>query len=124
MTTITPVDTLHGDALAKAADQAVRAIPPAWPLTATVAVNPFLGQSNETFDQTAALLARIGGVRLALPRKHFADKIAKGEMTAEDILAALQTNAADPSIDLAAINAALSKEASPIRDAEWPRADA
>jgi uncharacterized protein YbcC (UPF0753/DUF2309 family) len=133
MTTITPVDTLHGDALAKAADQAVRAIPPAWPLTATVAVNPFLGQSNESFDKTAALLARIGGVRLALPRKHFADKIAKGDMTDEDILAALQTNAADPSIDLAAIKAALSKEASPIQalptvaglaakatDQDWP----
>ncbi|KQM33715.1 hypothetical protein ASF03_08420 [Rhizobium sp. Leaf68] len=133
MTTITPVDTLHGDALAKAADQAVRAIPPAWPLTATVAVNPFLGQSNESFDKTAALLARVGGVRLALPRKHFADKIAKGDMTDEDILAALQTNAVDPSIDLAAIKAALSKEASPIRalptvadlaakatDQDWP----
>ncbi|WP_313057434.1 YbcC family protein [Agrobacterium cavarae] len=133
MTTITPVDTLHGDALAKAADQAVRAIPPAWPLTATVAVNPFLGQSNESFDKTAALLGRIGGVRLALPRKHFADKIAKGDMTDEDILAALHTNAADPSIDLAAIKAALSKEASPIQalptvadlaakatDQDWP----
>lgn len=133
MTTITPVDTLHGDALAKAADRAVRAIPPAWPLTATVAVNPFLGQSDESFDKTAALLARIGGVRLALPRKHFADKIAKGDMTDEDILAAVDTNAADPNIDLAAIKAALSKEASAIQplptvadlaakaaDQDWP----
>ncbi len=130
---MTLFDTLHSDALAKAADQAVRAIPPAWPLTATVAVNPFLGQANETFDQTAALLARIGGVRLALPRRHFTDKIAKGDMTDEDILAALQMNAADPSIDLGAIKAALSKEASPIRalptvadlaakatDQDWP----
>ena len=130
---MTLFDTLHGDALAKAADQAVRAIPPAWPLTATVAVNPFLGQANETFDKTAALLARIGGVRLALPRKHFADKIATGDMTDEDILVALNTNAADPSIDLGAIKAALSKEASPIQalptvadlaakatDQDWP----
>ena len=72
MTEMTTVDTLHGEALARAADQAVRAIPPAWPLTATVAVNPFLGQITETLDQTAARLARIGGVRLALPRKHYA----------------------------------------------------
>lgn len=112
MTTMTPVNTLHGDTLAKAADQAVRAIPPAWPLTATVAVNPFLGQANETFDKTAALLARIGGVQLALPRKHFAERIAKGDMTDEDIVAALRTNTADPAIDLAAIKAALSNEAS------------
>ncbi len=62
MTEMTTIDTLHGEALARAADQAVRAIPPAWPLTATVAVNPFLGQISETLDQTAARLARIGGV--------------------------------------------------------------
>ncbi|MEJ8311567.1 YbcC family protein [Agrobacterium larrymoorei] len=115
MTTITPVDTLHGEALAKAADQAVRAIPPAWPLTATVAVNPFLGQSNETFDKTAALLARIGGVQLALPRKHFAEKIAKGEITDEDILAALQSNGLDASIDLVALKASLLNEAPAVR---------
>ncbi len=77
MTEMTTVDTLHGEALARAADQAVRAIPPAWPLTATVAVNPFLGQISETLDHTAARLARIGGVRLALPRRHYTDLIAK-----------------------------------------------
>ncbi len=61
MTEKTTIDTLHGEALALAADQAVRAIPPAWPLTATVAVNPFLGQVNDTLNQTAARLARIAG---------------------------------------------------------------
>lgn len=55
--TETTIDTLHGEALAKAANQAVRAIPPAWPLTATVAVNPFLGQVSETLEQTSARLA-------------------------------------------------------------------
>jgi len=115
MTNTTPVDTLHGEALAKAADQAVRAIPPAWPLTATVAVNPFIGQVHETFDKTAALLARIGGVRLALPRKHFAEKIAKGEITDEDILAALQSNGLDASIDLVALKDSLSDEAPAVR---------
>ncbi|MDR6102824.1 uncharacterized protein YbcC (UPF0753/DUF2309 family) [Agrobacterium larrymoorei] len=115
MTNTTAVDTLHGEALAKAADQAVRAIPPAWPLTTTVAVNPFLGQVHETFDKTAALLARIGGVRLALPRKHFAEKIAEGEITDEDILAALQSNGLDASIDLVALKESLSDEASEVR---------
>ena len=93
MTEMTTIDTLHGEALARAADQAVRAIPPAWPLTATVAVNPFLGQITETLDQTAARLARIGGVRLTLPRKHYADLIAKGEITDEDLVAALEKRA-------------------------------
>lgn len=114
MTEMTTVDTLHGEALARAADQAVRAIPPAWPLTATVAVNPFLGQITETLDQTAARLARIGGVRLALPRKHYADLIAKGEITDEDLSAALQSSALFNRIDLPALKAAVAEEPQPV----------
>ena len=114
MTETTTVDTLHGEALARAADQAVRAIPPAWPLTATVAVNPFLGQITETLDQTAARLARIGGVRLALPRKHYADQIAKGEITDEDLSAALQSSTLFNRIDLPALKAAVAEEPQPL----------
>ena len=114
MTEITTIDTLHGEALARAADQAVRAIPPAWPLTATVAVNPFLGQISETLDHTAARLARIGGVRLALPRKHYADLIAKGEITDEDLVAALQASTLFNQIDLPALKAALAEEPQPV----------
>jgi uncharacterized protein YbcC (UPF0753/DUF2309 family) len=114
MTEMTTIDTLHGEALALAADQAVRAIPPAWPLTATVAVNPFLGQITETLDQTAARLARIGGVRLALPRKHYADQIDKGEITDEDLVAALQSSALFNRIDLPALKAAVGEELQPV----------
>jgi len=114
MTRMTTVDTLHGEALARVANQAVRAIPPAWPLTATVAVNPFLGQVSETLDHTAARLARIGGVRLALPRKHYADKIAKGEIIDEDLIAALQSSALFNRIDLPALKAAVGEEPQPV----------
>ncbi|WP_296016260.1 DUF2309 domain-containing protein [uncultured Agrobacterium sp.] len=111
MTGTITIDTLHGDTLAKAAADAVKAIPPAWPLTATVAVNPFLGQVDDSFDQTAALLARIGGVRLSLPRKHFADKLARSDMTDEDLLAVLKTSSIAKDIDLDDIKAALLSDA-------------
>lgn len=114
MTETTTIDTLHGEALALAADQAVRAIPPAWPLTATVAVNPFLGQISETLDNTAARLARIGGVRLALPRKHYADLIARGEITDEDLVAALQSSTLFNRIDLPALKGAVAEEPQPL----------
>lgn len=114
MTEMTTIDTLYGEALAQAADQAVRAIPPAWPLTATVAVNPFLGQVTDTLDQTAARLARISGVRLALPRKHYADKIAKGEITDEDLVAALQSSTLFNRVDLPALKAAVAEEPQPV----------
>lgn len=114
MTDTTTVDTLFGEALARAADQAVRAIPPAWPLTATVAVNPFLGQATETRDETAARLARIGGVRLALPRKHYAEKIASGALTDEDLTAALQSSPHLGRLDLAALKTAVAREPQPV----------
>ncbi|WP_377294610.1 YbcC family protein [Rhizobium sp. SG2393] len=114
MTQISQPNSLHGEALARAADQAVRAIPPAWPLTATVAVNPFVGQTGETLEQTAARLARISGVRLALPRRQMAAKIAAGDMTDADLLDALATYPEAGTLDLAALKDALTREAAPV----------
>ena len=45
-----------GPALTAAIESALRAVPPAWPLAATVAVNPFLGQVGEDLATTAARL--------------------------------------------------------------------
>lgn len=114
MTDMTTVDTLHGDALARAADQAVRAIPPAWSLTATVAVNPFLGQVGETLDQTSARFARLAGLRLAPPRSHYADRIAKGDILDEDLLSALSAGRRAPGLDLVALKAATAAAPQPI----------
>jgi uncharacterized protein YbcC (UPF0753/DUF2309 family) len=108
MTDFTTIDTLHGEALAKAAEQAVRAIAPAWPLTATVAVNPFLGQISERLETTASRLARIGGVRLALPRAHYRQKITSGEIADEDLLSALAATASG--FDLDALKAAVADD--------------
>jgi hypothetical protein len=48
----------------KSAEAAARAIPPAFPLEATVAVNPFLGQTGEDLATAAARLARVAGVSI------------------------------------------------------------
>ncbi|TWB68302.1 hypothetical protein FBZ87_1114 [Nitrospirillum amazonense] len=76
-------------ALFAAAEAAMRAIPPAFPLDATVAVNPFLGQTGEDLAQAAARLARVAGVRLTRNRADYAAMIATGEITASDLAAAL-----------------------------------
>lgn len=108
------IRTLFGDALRDAGEQAVRAIPPAWPLTATVAVNPFLGQKAEPLDETAARFARIAGLRLAPPRSHYAGKIASGEIADEDLLAALITRDFPDGMDLAGLKAAATRERAPV----------
>ncbi len=122
------------DGLFQAADRAARAIAPAWALTATVAVNPFLGQASLTLSETAALLARLSGADLFPPREIVRQKIARGEVTREDLALALGRHPipgipdADGLIALAKADraqlkpvpdiAALSAEATGI---DWPR---
>lgn len=72
-----------------AAEVAARAIPPAFPLDATVAVNPFLGQTGEPLAQASARLARVAGVGLTQPRADLAAKVKAGEITDDDLAAAL-----------------------------------
>ena len=77
------------DTLAQAVDNAIRAIPPAWPLAATVAVNPFLGQTEEDLPTAAARLARVAGTPVTMPRDWFAARIASGAITDDDLFEAL-----------------------------------
>jgi uncharacterized protein YbcC (UPF0753/DUF2309 family) len=73
----------------RAAEAAARAIPPAFPLDATVAVNPFLGQTGEDLATAAARLARVAGVRLTRPRAEFAAEVAAGRISEDDLVDAL-----------------------------------
>ncbi|SEM16353.1 hypothetical protein SAMN04488077_102289 [Roseovarius tolerans] len=72
-----------------AAEAAALALPPAFPLEATVAVNPFLGQTGEDLATASARLARVGGVRLTRARADYAAMLARGEMSEDDLAAAL-----------------------------------
>jgi len=75
--------------LLKAAEGAARAIPPAFPLSATVAVNPFLGQTGEDLATAAARLARVAGVAITRPRAELAAEVAAGRISDDDLAAAL-----------------------------------
>ncbi|MFO1037821.1 MAG: DUF2309 domain-containing protein [Geminicoccaceae bacterium] len=72
-----------------AVEAAVRAVPPAWPLAATVAVNPFLGQTGETLARTGARLARTAGAPVTMPRAWYRERIATGVITDADLAEAL-----------------------------------
>src|SRR6056297_279628 len=90
------------------AEAAARAIPPAFPLDATVAVNPFLGQAQEDLATAAARLAR---VRITRPRTEYAALVKAGGITDDDLAAALfdSTSALKPA-DLALLKAKLAAE--------------
>ena len=80
---------LRATDLLAAAEAAARAIPPAFPLDATVAVNPMLGQTGEDLATAAARLARVSGARIIPERAGHAAAIAAGTITDADLEQAL-----------------------------------
>ncbi len=90
-----------------AADRAASAVPPLWPLASSVAVNPYLGQAHEGLARAGARLARVAGVAVTMPRAWYAAKIDAGEITDDDLEAALRgASGQDIALDLDALKAA------------------
>ena len=94
----------------EAAEKAVRAIPPVWPLSSSVAVNPYLGQTGETLATTGARLARATGARVTMPRSWYAAKIANGEIIGRDLDDALAATPECKGLDAAALKAAAARQ--------------
>ncbi len=116
MTSNSQVTPLQSRVLADAAELALRAIPPAWPLSATVAVNPYLGQTGEDLAQVAARLARVSGTPVTMPRTYYNERIASGAITDEDLAAALSMQPAHRRpADVAALKAAAREPGEPAR---------
>lgn len=90
MTIIPHVMPLQNSLLADAADRAARAIPPVWPLSSSVAVNPYLGQTGEDLARVAARLARAAGTPVTMPRTYYLEQIRTGIITDDDLDAALR----------------------------------
>jgi uncharacterized protein len=98
----------HLPMIEAAAARAADAIPPAWPLASSVAVNPFLGQTNETLALAGARLGRVAGTAVTMPRRWYRDKIAFGEISDQDLLDAWAHAPADGRpADLVALKAAV-----------------
>jgi uncharacterized protein YbcC (UPF0753/DUF2309 family) len=72
-------------AIARACDK----IAPLWPLKHFVAVNPFLGFSDQSFTATCAMLKRVAGVDMLMPRAFYREALAAGAIEDRDLEAAL-----------------------------------
>ncbi|PZX47212.1 hypothetical protein LY56_00507 [Roseinatronobacter thiooxidans] len=94
-------------AIIEGARRAARLIPPAFPLSATVAVNPYLGHTGEDLAQVGAKLARAGGLRVTLARAGFRTAWEQGQLTCDDLRMAL---ALRPGLTLARLEAALTED--------------
>ncbi|WP_407529349.1 YbcC family protein [Methylobacterium oryzisoli] len=106
--------TAH-EAIRAAADAAGQLIPPLWPLASSVAVNPFLGHTDEPLWAAGARLGRATGAAVTMPRRWYRDRVASRAITDADLLAALDDAPADlRPADLDALKAALRSDAHPV----------
>ncbi len=70
-------------------DAACSRIAPLWPLKHFVAVNPFFGMSDLSFQQASDTLARITGNGLYMSRDYYRVQLASGRISREDIRQAI-----------------------------------
>jgi uncharacterized protein YbcC (UPF0753/DUF2309 family) len=65
--------------------EALERIPPLWPLSRFVAVNPFMGLSKMNFQEAASVLHQSIGASLAMPPSFYRERYRSGLITLEDL---------------------------------------
>lgn len=70
-------------------EAATHRIAPLWPLKDFVAVNPFLGFSNRTFADAAALFRRVGHADILMPSSYFLEQFEQQNVSEIEFQAAL-----------------------------------
>jgi len=76
--------------------QAGEVIAPVWPLEHFVAVNPYLGLTDRSFEDAARRLADAAGARTTLPAAFYLDAIDRGQITEADLDFALAACSSPP----------------------------
>lgn len=66
-------------------DEACARIAPLWPLKHFVAVNPFFGLRDQTFQEVSDTLARIVDTSLYMSRAYYREQLASGRISREDM---------------------------------------
>lgn len=90
-------------------------IAPLWPLKHFVAVNPYLGFSEQSFAATCATLRRVAGIDMLMPRAFYRHALADGVIEDCDLAAAVAAVPGHPSFatDPAQLRAAVMREPVP-----------
>jgi len=114
---VEPSSCPQRSAIDAAIDRACNKIAPLWPLKHFVAVNPFLGFSDQSFAATCATLRRVAGVDMLMPRTFYREALAAGRIEDRDLEVAIAGSSGDAA--LASDTAALRR--STARDPETKR---
>ncbi len=85
-----PVSPITATELDRRIDAACERIAPLWPLKHFVAVNPFFGLRDLSFQDASDALARITGNGLYMARDYYRDQLASGRISRDDLKAAVE----------------------------------
>jgi uncharacterized protein YbcC (UPF0753/DUF2309 family) len=96
----------------QAIEAACKKITPLWPLKNFVAVNPFLGFSEHSFEATAAYLKRVAHADMLAPRSFYREAISSGAIDDRSLAQALasSTSRVNLPVDLEALKTAAMAE--------------
>lgn len=75
--------------LKKTLEEACKKIAPLWSLENFVAVNPYMGLTDQKFESAAQNLSTIGGIQMTLPLTYYQQKIQEGFISKQDLHAAI-----------------------------------
>jgi len=106
------VKTPTREDIERAIDVACKKVAPLWPLKNFVAVNPFLGFSEHSFEATAAYLKRVAHADMLAPRRFYREAISSGlidERSLEQALAS-STSRVNLPVDVQALKLAAMAE--------------
>lgn len=87
------------EALEASLRQACKKIAPVWPLENFVAVNPYLGLADKTFNEVAQELTVAGDVQMTLPISFYLEKIEEGKISSADLAEVLYKRQYDSSVE-------------------------
>lgn len=78
---------------------ACKKVAPVWPLENFVAVNPYLGLTDQKFESVAQELAAAGGIQMTLPTDFYLRKLKEGVMKTEDLANVLHKKNDEATVD-------------------------
>ena len=91
---------INDDALLDILREACKKIAPVWPLENFVAVNPYLGLSEQKFENAAQRLTSAAGIQMTLPVSFYRNKMVEGKIRREDLAVVLAKKSYWNSIDV------------------------
>lgn len=90
-------------------DAACARIAPLWPLKHFVAVNPFFGLRDKTFQEASDTLARILGHGIYMSRNFYREQLAAGRISHDDVQQAIMHSGSG--LDVATVERILAQKA-------------